>query len=128
MITLCPNCARMTGQRFFLEVQQMWELMEAVSHLDERATFDAETESETNVFRNLLFDHTMWYSSECRMTIQACYEVLRFRPMNKKIAYAMAFFEEEYFGAPENEKMFPLDEEEFNYTADLMYDLQQPLW
>ena len=103
--------------------------MEAISYLDEHLTFDAETESETDVFRNLLFDHTLWYNPNCRMTIQACYESLRFRPTNKKIAYAMAFFEEKYFEAPENEKMFPLDEEEeFNYLANLINKLELPLW
>jgi hypothetical protein len=107
----------------------MWELMDVISLLNEHATFNAETKSEMDVFRNLLFDNTMWYNSNCRMTIQACYEALRFQPTNKKIAYAMAFFEEEYFEAPENEKMYnPDEEEEFNYAADLINKLELPLW
>jgi hypothetical protein len=130
-VTRCPKCARQVGTRFLLDEQQLWDLVEAVSYLDETATFDPETESETCEFRNLLAEHVQWYNTNSRVTIQACYEALCARDPHPNITFAIAFFKAEYAEAPEDEMMYSPDEEDEDvpyYQVNTQYDLAKPSW
>ena len=128
MLTRCPVCAREVGTGWILDEDQTWDLMEAVSYLDETATFDAETESDTWEFHKLLSLHVRWYNMNCRQTIQACYAALCIRAPHPKVAFAIAFFKAEYAEAPEDEMMYRPDEDEDNYVEDSLYDRMMPGW
>ena len=122
--TLCPGCSRGVGTGWILDEDQTWDLMEAVSYLDETATFDPETENETGEFRNLLSLHVPWYNMSCRQTIQACYAALRIRAPHPKITFAIAFLWVEYAEAPESEMMYHPDD----FTENTLYDSMMPPW
>jgi hypothetical protein len=100
--------------------------MEAVSYLDPTATFDPETENETEEFRTLLKTHVPWYNMNCRQTIQACYMALHIRAPHPSVTFALAFFSVEYCEAPESEMMY--DPEAVIVEENKAYDLQMPPW
>jgi len=102
----CPVCPRGIGAHFTLHENEIWDLMVAVSYLDEDATFHAETERATWKFRNLLMQYATWYNMNSRIIIQTCYMTLRHQDWNPKVAYAMKFFMEEYAAAPEDAYMY----------------------
>jgi len=102
----CPVCPRGVGAYFVLDENEIAQLMEAVSYLDEDATFHAETERATWKFRNLLTQYAKWYDMKSRIVIQACYMTLRYQDLNAKVAYAIAFFMADYAGASEDAYMF----------------------
>jgi hypothetical protein len=102
----CPSCMRGVGSYFILYENEIRDLMEAVSYLDEDASFHAEMEYVTRKFRNLLTQYTTWYHMDSRVIIQACYMTLCQQDWNLKVAYAIAFFMEEYSKAPEDVFMY----------------------
>jgi len=117
-LSRCPGCARHCGAARELNEDEKWELMEAVSYLDERKTFDYNTECDTWEFHLLLEEHaSRWYDMSSRSIIQACYFTLLERQMqhpHPKIAFAIAFFKEEYAEASDSEMMYnptPYDDE-----------------
>lgn len=126
----CPNCARCVGFHFILHEDEVRDLMEAVSYLED-ATFHAETERMTCEFRNLLKKHATWYDTNSRVVIQACYVTLLQRDPHPNVAYAIAFFRAEYEEAPEDEWMYiPNDEGEddkyYTYWENSLYDEMMP--
>ena len=124
--TLCPGCARGVGMGWVLDEDHTWDLMEAVSYLDENATFDPETENDTWEFHNLLSIHVPWYNMSCRRTIQACYAALRKREPHPKVTFAIAFLWMVYAEAPESEMIW--HPYEVTYTEDKLYDSMMPSW
>ena len=102
----CPGCARHCGEQRELDEEEMWDLMEAVSYLDERKTFDYDKEYDTWEFHLLLEKHAPWYDMNSRISIQACYLALQKRDPHPKVAFAIAFFRAEYDEAMDSEMMY----------------------
>lgn len=127
-LTRCPRCARHVGQHLVLDEMQAWELVEAVSYLDETLTFynEQQWEHEAWKFRNLLCEHASWYNMNSRQTIQACYEELCKRAQHPKVALAVAFLKEDFTFCPEEDNTFC--PEDPGFTVDAQYDLQKPSW
>ena len=128
--SLCPMCAVEVGDRFLLDEDQEWDLMEAVLSLEETTLSFTQEQLDLQMwrFRNLLCNQAPWYNMNSRRMIQACYQNLCTRGgTNPKAALAIAFFKEEFVFAPEEEKtVFP---EVIQYQErDVQYDLQTPPW
>jgi hypothetical protein len=142
-LTRCPHCAREVGAPRELNKDETWDLMEAVSYLDERKTFDYDTEYETWEFHLLLQKHTWWYDMNSRVLIQACYFALLERQASlernphPKIAFAIAFFRAEYDEALDDEMMYDPNKNEVPahvvawgeyLDRQKQYDLEKPSW
>ena len=127
-LSRCPGCAREVGQRFVLDEDQTGDLLDAVLELDGNETSWDEPAWDHAMwkFRNLVRTHVPWYDMNSRQTIQACYEALCARGPNVKIALAVAFFQDDYAHAPEEEKTFCPEVPYF--VRDAQYDLQHPSW
>jgi hypothetical protein len=117
----CPICPRGVGAYFILYENEIVELMNAVSYLEEDVLFHAETERVTWKFRNLLKQHTTWYKMNSRVIIQACYMTLRQKDWNPKVAYAIEFFMSEYAAAPEDVFMYtPIKSDDYTISMDTL--------
>jgi len=145
-LSRCPCCARECGAQRMLDENEMWDLMEAVCDLDESKTFDYNTECDTWEFHLLLQKHaSQWYDMSSRVIVQACYfallehQKLLERNPHPKIAFALAFFKEEYAEASDSEMMYNPSKEEEEVPAHMLdwieyldrqeqYDLQTPGW
>ena len=104
-LSRCPGCARQVGAQRVLSEEETWDLMEAISYLDERP-FDADTEYETWEFHTLLEKHVPWYDMGSRVLIQACYFALLKRDPHPKVTFAIDFLHMEYAEASEDEMMY----------------------
>ena len=108
----CPGCACYCGVPRVLSEKEMEELMEAISYLDETKTFDYNTECDTWEFHTLLEKYaSCWYDMSCRVIVQACYLALLQQDPHPNIAFALAFFQEEYALASESETMYDPNDE-----------------
>jgi hypothetical protein len=124
----CPGCACQVGDRFVLNEDQTSDLLDALVGLDGDVTSWDEQSWDYAMweFRNLMRIHVPWYDMNSRQTIQACYEALCARAPHPKIAFAVAFFQDDYTHAPEEEKTFCPEVPYFE--RDAQYDLQHPSW
>ena len=139
-LSRCPGCARQVGAPRVLDGTEKWDLMEAVSYLDERKTFDYDTEYETWEFHLLLEKHaSRWYDMSSRIIIQACYFALLKRAPHPKVAFAIDFFRAEYDEATDSEMMYDPNKDPEKVPAHVVawgeyldrqkqYDLQTPSW
>jgi hypothetical protein len=107
----CPRCDRQVGTRYFLNQEQIYELLNSVYQIDEER-IERASEYETWSFGNILRQNAPWYDVNCRRTIQACYELLCEEELNPKIVFAIGFFEQEYLRAPEDRMMYHFAEED----------------
>lgn len=102
----CPGCARHVGAPRVLSEEETRDLMEAVSRLDERKTFDYDAEYETWEFHTLLEEHMPWYDMGSRVLIQACYFALLKQAPHPKVTFAIDFLHMEYAEALDSEMMY----------------------
>ena len=129
--THCPSYCNSyrAGERKVLDEVHLSDLMEAILRLDgftaswdskaihmlryEYVTTDGNLPLDENemswneqALRDLLQDHARWYDKNCRETIQACYELLLARKPHPRIAFAIAFFKEDYVNKYDHKKMY----------------------
>jgi hypothetical protein len=125
---LCPGCACQVGDHLALDEDQTGDLLYAIMALDGTVpTWDEDAWDRAEwEFRNLVREHVPWYDMNSRQNIQACYEALCARAPHSKIAFAIAFFEEDYKHAPEEDNTFCPEVPYFQ--VDAQYDLQRPPW
>ena len=139
----CPYCARQVGAPRVLDGNEKWELMEAILDLDGDKTFDYNTECDTWEFHLLLEKHAgTWYDMSSRPIIQACYFALlkhQLKYQRPKIAFAIAFFKEEYALATDSDLMYNPNTSEDEVPAHMaawceyldrqeQYDEMKPSW
>lgn len=113
----CPRCARQVGEHKTTTEEQTRCLMCAVSLLNEER-IQRGAEYTTWEFGEILRENVPWYDDKCQLTVQACYEALCKQPSNLKVAFAVEFFEQAFFAAPEDPMMYHFDELEYPVWTD----------